>query len=671
MKSTMPLHDVELQRGLHRAVELISTGSPGAASRLLRDLALRRPDSFDILHVWGAAQVQDGRLNEGINLLKRAAELRPTAPAVWVNLAGAYEKAGRLADAAEAFTSALEAEPALVEASYRRTLVLLAMGQVENAQTEAVGFAQRYAINDAAHQAVGLVRMAQGRLEDAVASFRRAIDLNPGNTLARANLGFALGAAGRYAEVVPLLKDVVARQPGHWTALEKLIHARRIVCDWSGLARQEEALLKEVASGRPAVDPDALVYLTDRPELLKRAATSHAERLVPKLPAALRSAAPAAHGRIRLAYIASDVRGNVGVDAMADVLAAHDRSQFEVIGISLAAEDPGGPSGPADRPFDRMIDVHGLSPEMAARRIAGANVTIAVDLAGPTADGMAPVLALRPAHVQVGHLGFAGTSGAQWMDYIIADEHTAPTGEERAFTEQVVRLPDCFFPAARRPMAELPSRTSAGLPEQALILASFNGLRTVSASLFDVWMRLLAGAPDSVLWLGADDPTAIANLRTRAGERGIAPERLVMAPTPASEAEQRSRLAMADLILDTLPRTQPLGLADALWAGVPVLTVAGNSFASRMARSLVANAGLPELAVADMAAYEATAQAFARDPQRLRALKARLVASRDTCALFDVARYTRNLEAAFKLMVHQARQGLRPAGSITVAPQSA
>ncbi len=321
------------------------------------------------------------------------------------------------------------------------------------------------------------------------------------------------------------------------------------------------------------------------------------------------------------------------------------------------------------RAFDRFVDVRRKSDHEVARMLREREIDIAVDLKGFTADCRTGILAHRAAPIQVSYLGYPGTLGAGYVDYVVADPHVVPPGDDVFWTEQVVRLPDCYqVNDATRPIAaRTPTRAEAGLPAAGFVFCSFNNSWKITPDFFAIWMRLVAAVPGSVLWLLDDNPEATANLRRAAPRHGVAPERLVFAPR-LGLADHLARHRLADLFLDTLPCNAHTTASDALWAGLPVLTCSGRALAARAAGSILRAAGLPELVTGDAAAYEALALRLATEPALLAALRARLERNRGSCALFDTDRFRRHLEAAFVAMWERHQRG-EPAAPFAVAPQ--
>jgi predicted O-linked N-acetylglucosamine transferase (SPINDLY family) len=354
------------------------------------------------------------------------------------------------------------------------------------------------------------------------------------------------------------------------------------------------------------------------------------------------------HAKIRLAYLSSDFRSHATAHLMAGVFEQHDKSKFEVIALSSHPNDNSEVRRRISSACDRFINIENLTDREVALLIRATEIDIAVDLHGFADNNRLSVFSARPAPVQVSYLGYPGTLGAAFMDYIIADHVVIPVCNQVHYREKVVYLPHSYQPNdSRRPIPTQPSsRTAVGLPETSFVFCCFNNTRKVTAPIFDVWMRLLCACPGSVLWLFADNPDVINNLRREADARGVAPSRLVFA-APTSHTDHLNRYCLADLFLDTLPYNAHTTGSDALWAGLPVLTCMGNTFSGRVAASLLHAAGLSELVTSSLAEYGELALTLARDPDRLSAIKTTLTLNRGTLPLFDTTRYTRNLEAAF------------------------
>jgi protein O-GlcNAc transferase len=489
--------------------------------------------------------------------------------------------------------------------------------------------------------------MSLGRNEPALANFARALDidaLDPGIWLARAK---ALANLGRLAEATADCQRALAIDSDHIPAQRLAIHARLRACDWSPRDTDENAVRRGLAAGMRLIDPlDCLAMLDSGADNLAAAKLWTIEEYLPDTAPTL----PAPHGarqRIRLAYLSTDFRDHVMGFLMAGVFEHHDKSRFECIGLSLAARDGSATQARIAAALDRMVDLHEVSDTAAANLIRDMQLDILIDLNGHTGNARTGILARRPAPVQVNFLGYPGTMGASYINYLIADRIIVPQSSD-FYSEQILFLADCYQPNdhSRQSADAMPSRESAGLPETGFVFCCFNNNYKITPQIFGIWMRLLRAVDGSVLWLLEDNRLAAANLRREAERRGVSEQRLVFAqrlPQPAHLA----RHALADLFLDTSPYNAHTTASDSLWMGLPIVTCPGNSFQSRVAASILTAAGLPELIASSLADYEGLALGLARDPQTLSRIRAKLAGNRDSCPLFDIARFTRNLEDVY------------------------
>jgi len=368
---------------------------------------------------------------------------------------------------------------------------------------------------------------------------------------------------------------------------------------------------------------------------------------------------PAGH-RLRLGYLSSDFHQHATALLMVEMLEAHDREHFELHAYSYGADDGQDMRARLQRRFEHFSDITALDDAAAARAIHADGIDILIDLKGFTAGTRSALLSYRAAPLQVSFLGYPGTLGGHLCDYLISDRFVTPLDSAADYSEQLACLPNSYQPHGRQAEpGSPPTRAAHGLPAHGLVLCCFNQSYKFTPEMFDIWCRLLAQTQGSVLWL-LGHAQAEGNLRAEAMERGIAPQRLVFAPDCA-QAEHLARLQLADLVLDTSPYNAHTTASDALWAGVPLLTCAGSTFASRVAGSLLHAVGLPELVTHSLQDYEVLGLRLSQEPRRLRALRRKLAAQRLSAPLFDVASYTRSLEALYAAMWQRHVLGLAPA----------
>jgi predicted O-linked N-acetylglucosamine transferase (SPINDLY family) len=497
--------------------------------------------------------------------------------------------------------------------------------------------------------------------EGALQTCRKALGLRPGDPDALYGCGSALAELNRQDEAIAAFQELLRQRPDYPYALGMLVYAQRTACDWRDESAAN-AMVDAIRSNKRATTPLVILTVSDSAaDKLACAQILVRDKFKP-------AAQPLWRGeryrneRIRLAYLSADFCNHpVGI-AMAGVFEHHDRTRFETVGLSYGADDAGAMRARLMKSFDRFIDVRNRSDTEIASLIRDMQTDILVDLTGLTAGARPGILALRPAPVQVNYLGYAGSMGAAYADYILADRVVIPQEQQPFYAEKVVYLPDSYMPHdSRRGIAErTPPRADLGLPEDGFVFASFNNAYKLSRVTFEIWMRLLGAVEGSVLWLPAVNEAARRNLMNEAQARGIAPAQIVFAPRLPAAEDHLARLAAADLFLDTLPYNAHTTASDALWAGLPVLTCKGESFASRVAASLLLGCGLPELIAESLTAYEDKALHLARDSAALHAVKARLRANRKTCSLFDTSRFTGHLERAYRGMWGRAERGEKP-----------
>jgi protein O-GlcNAc transferase len=498
-----------------------------------------------------------------------------------------------------------------------------------------------------------------------------AIDLpdyphDPQDAQAWAIYAARLFSSRRYAQAIEASECSIALDPDSVAAARVGIQARLWTCDWRRREADERRVSEEVEAGRRIVTPFFHRAISNS-EAESLALARLSTRGLKRPTVALCGGERYAHDKIRVAYSSTDFRDHVLSDAMAGCFEHHDRSRFQTTAISLGPDDGSLMRRRIAAAFDRFIDVQAMSDFEVAKLLRELEIDIVVDLNGNSGDCRTGIFTHRPAPVQVSFLGYPGTMGLPFFEYIIADPVVIPHGQRIHYTEQVVYMPHTYMPndRTRHILVKAPSRTDAGLPTTGFVFACHNSEYKITPEVFDTWMRLLKTVDGSILWLKSPNPSAIVNLRREANARGVAPERLVFAPRLTQAKDHLARLQLADLFLDTRPYNAHASACDALWAGVPVVTCLGNTFPGRVAASVLHAIGLPELVTASLAEYEGLAAALALDRDRLATIKAKLMRKRVTEPLFDTRRFTRDLESAYMIMWKRQQDGL-PAASFAV-----
>jgi protein O-GlcNAc transferase len=587
--------------GLHRA------GRLDQAEAAYRQVLRADAGNFPALHMLGFLKAQQGRYDDAITLLNKALKKNPRDAAALGHYAHALMAAQRLGEALAAFDRVLAVQPNNFEALYNRGVILSQM--------------QRPA--------------------EAIAALDRALALQPNIALLHFNRGVVLGELQRHREALESYDRAVALDPASAPALSNRVMTVLNLCDWDRVAQmtQDGSIL--------FAPPLTLLGVTGDKQLQLSRAAAVIRELAPRIPSPLWTGQTYRHDRIRVAYISADMREHAVAFQLAPVVEQHDRARFQVIGISTGLSDDSAIRARLVEGFDRFHDFAALNSDDIARRLREMEIDIAIDLGGHTGFSRLQIFAHRFAPVQASWLGYAGTTGAPFIDYLIGDAVVTPFAHQPFYSEQLVHLPGSFFPALLGRIDTALSRAEVGLPEKGFVFCCFNTAWKISAPVFDVWMRLLAQVPGSVLWLKRTAPDTAANLERAAAARGIDPARLVYAEDAPLEVHL-ARHQLADLFVNTLPYNAHTTAADALGAGLPVLTCEGEAFAGRVAASLLRAAELDEMVTQTLAEYEAKALELAQNPAKIKALKDKL--GKATAPLFDVVRFTRDLEAAYVIM---------------------
>jgi len=585
-----------------------------AAVAVLQDGLRHWPEHAQSHHYLGILHALARRNRQSIEHLRRAVALKPDYVRAWNNLGNALRAEGLLAEARDAFSAAVRLQP-------------------------------DYAI--ALFNLSGVLRQ-QGRFAEAETALRTLLALQPQHRGGLIALGGVLRQLDRLDEAGAVYRQALALDPGSMDARLKLWTTEQAICDWTHFDDLVQALrqrLREPAGTQVA--PFMYLNLPTTPaEQLAAARLWVADRVQAGRPAAP-AFARARGERLRIGYLSSDLRLHPMAALVSELLERHDRSRVEVFAYAYGPDDASAERRRIVAAVDHWRDIADETDARAAQRIRDDRIDVLIDLNGHTRFSRSDIPALRPAALQMSWLGYLGTLGAPWYDYVITDRFVSPPAQQVNFDERFLYLPHSYCPSdtRRAVAARVPGRAECGLPDSGFVFCCFNNIYKILPDVFGIWMRLLREIPGSVLWLVSGHGVAAENLRREARRRDIAPERIVFAGY-VPMAEYLARLRCADLFLDTLPYNAGTTANDALLVGLPLLTCAGETFASRIAGSQLHAVGLPELVTGSLADYEAMALRLAREPGLLGGLRTRLAANSRTHPLFDMAGFTRDFEAA-------------------------
>jgi protein O-GlcNAc transferase len=670
---------------LERIVTLWRSGACPEAERALEALLAAQPHETDALRFRAEIFGATGRTTEAIETWRTLARQHPADAGILRNLGSALLVARAPLEAASVLRAAIDIEPENSRAHNNLGLAQLRVGDLAGAAASletAVSIEPAYAL---AHLNLGLAREASGNRAGAQHSYRQALELDPHLSTARFQLSALMrdadaSAARReeeraleshalnlmtirdYAAAIPILTQLL-ESSAQLNYLEgTLFHCKLQCCDWSAYENTVAALDEQVVRGRPAVLPFSYFVHSDSAARQRQCSQIFAADRHPAQPRQIPPVLQAENGRITIAYLSFDFYEHATAYLIAGLLEAHDRERFTVLAISYGPDDRSAMRLRLHSAVDEFVSVNSFSDLEVAQLLAEHGVQIAVDLKGFTGGARTGILAQRAAPVQVNFLGYPGTMGAPYIDYIIADRHVIPASDRPHYSEQVVELPHCYQPNdPRRPRpVAAPPRESFGLPPQGFVFCCFNNVYKIAPVIFDAWMELLGAVEDSVLWLLEGPAIALANLRSVARARGVRPDRLVFAPH-VSRNQHLPRYLHVDLFLDTWPCNAHTTASDALWMGIPLVTLTGQAFPGRVASSLLHAVGLPELCTTSVAQYTTLALRLARDPQERAALQRHLESVRVHCTLFDSASYCRHLETAYIEMWNRHQRAEPPA----------
>jgi predicted O-linked N-acetylglucosamine transferase (SPINDLY family) len=637
------------------------------AERLLREALKLNPKDDSAQFNFGNVLLGLRRFDDAFAAFGKALDLNPAMAAAHLNRGNILLSRKRFTEAIACFDAAIRIDRSYAEAHCNRGHALEEMKRFDEALVSCETALALSPKNAEFHAARANILHRLKRDEEALIGVSTALSLQPANARFQYNRANLLFELKRFAQSFDAYNKALALEPDLEYAESARLHAKMHLCDWQDFDAEHEHLVLSVESGI-VCQPFPLLAISSSPEVQLRSASVLSKNKYAASERPMWQGERYGHTRIRVAYLSADFAEHAVSTLLAGAFEQHDRKRFETFAISFEPHNPTGLTARVQGSFDHFIDVQGRSDVDVARLLRELEMDIAVDLMGYTKRLRTPIFAFRPAPVQVNYLGYPGTMGADYFDYIIADRLTIPDTQRRFYAEQIAYLPESFQANdSKRTLGNAPvSRTDVGLPENSFVFCSFNSNYKITPPCFEIWMRLLNQVEGSVIWLLGGDKEMERNLRKEAEKRDVDPTRLIFSPRTAY-ASYLARYRLADLFLDTFPFNGGTTASDALWVGLPIITCLGDTFASRMGCSLLHAVGLSELVAGSLVEYEALALKLSRDPDRLAAIKAGLARNRNSHPLFDTVRFTRHLEAAFETMFDRVQQG-KPPSSFTVEP---
>jgi len=663
-----------------------------SAERIARSILRVNSKDLLALQIQGLCLAMQDRAEESVEPFAKAAKIDSKNPELLTNLAKAQYQAELYGDAVQTFEKLNRLTPNQPQVltdlgtSYAK---LRQYDQSKAAYEKAISLDSNYFL---AWSNRGNLYADQGYHVEATTCFERALELNPDYAEAWTNYGNALFDLGRFEQACEAHDQAIVRDANYAEALfnkansltelkrtdlaglnylkafelkpkipfliGELLNSFATACNWESYGKLLPEAMQAVAENKSAVPPFFLLQTPASPALQKQAAQIYIRKYAPYInESKFQSLNKGTYQKIRIGYFSSDFKEHpVGI-IMENLIRLHDRSRFEIYGYFLNNQSNDALEGRLKQLFDSAYELFGLPDQDAHQLVVEHGLDIAIDLNGHTAGARTEIFAQKVAPLQINYLGYAGTLGANFYDYLIADQVAVPQVDVAQYTEKLAYMPNSFFPADTLVQHEdfglMPSRDSQGLPKEGFVFACFNNSYKITPQIFTLWMKLLKQVDDSVLWLSMPSELAMQNLRESARKLGVEPSRLIFASRVPARKDHLGRLRLADLFLDTPHYNAHTTAADALWVGVPLLTQIGETFAGRVAASQLLALGMPELIVSTPEEYFAKALELATQPQLLQEIRAKQWSNRLTTPLFNTKQYVKDLEELFYEMIKQ------------------
>ena len=690
---------------LQKAIQYHKSGQFQKAEYQYKRILGTDPNQPDALHLLGVMAYQTGNLDEAIHLIKKAVQNNPKNPFYYNALGAVFNAQGRHAEALSSYRSALQLDPDYVDAYYNMGNSLQKQGKLD----QAVSSYQQALEIDSNHvdawYNMGNALKNQGKPEQAIESYQQVIERNPGHSNAYNNIGHVFKILGKLDMAITCYQKALESNPHNAEAVVNMGSAfqdlgqfeaardsyskalqsnTQYAAPYAGLAYIMLSLgeLTEITKLKETIctkldmflerDPsrwlDELIYLSpllSLDEKIRNRLTDKMDQTLPAFSTKPRFSFPDSDKKIKIGYVSPDFGDHPISHVLKGVFSEHDRSHFEIFAYSL--NDRSNETSDYYRKIssscDHFMDLSRLSDDDAVNRIAADGISVLVDLAGYMKNARLEIFARRPAPVQIYWLGHGGGLGLSFIDYVIADYIVIPPGEEVLYKEKIIRMPEVYHPADTPAISDSPvHRSDFGLDENATVFCVFNNPQKINTEVFDAWMRILHQVPGSLLWLSNPSQSRglVQNLQNEAQKRGMDPKRLVFAARLPEKSDHFARHRLADLFLDTFSYNASTTAIDALWAGLPIVTRPGKSFYSRICASLLTNVGLADMICGTTQEYEERAISLANDKASLGKLKERLLRNRKTEPLFNIPRFVRHLEKAYKIIWHCIKSDPQP-----------
>ena len=635
-------------------MDLHQKGDLDEAQKIYESILRRDPRNFDALHLLGVLATQRKKFAKAIDLITAAIALNAHNARSFYNLGFAYQESKKFELALIYYEKAISLDPNYYVAHSNKAATLKELNRLEDALSSYNTAIELNPTLADAYSNCAVILQELNRLPEAIQRCNISIDLSPKLALAYFNRGIVFNDLKDFENASNDFNTAIEIKPNYVFVYGLMLHTRMKICDWRDYDQNVNDLFSQIMNGQKATSCFPVLGLSDSLQLQHQAALTYTATMFPpddslgEIPKKNRS------GKIKLGYYSADLHNHATAYLMAELFERHDKSKFELFAFSFGPDTQDEMRTRLLLAFDHFIDVRQQSDKSVAQLSRELGIDIAIDLKGYTTGARPRIFSYRAAPIQVSYLGYPGTLGASYIDYLIADPTLIPPESQAYYSEKIAYLPNSYQVNDRKRVisARNFSKQELGLPDKGFVFCCFNNNFKITPIMLDTWVRILNAVEGSVLWLFEDNAAAGRNLREQAVIRGLDPSRLVFAPR-MNLPDHLARHAAADLFLDTLPCNAHTTASDALWAGLPVLTCTGEAFASRVAASLLNAIELPELVTTNIKDYEDLAIELAQNTEKLKQIREKLARNRLTTALFNTNLFTNNIEALFSLMVEQ------------------
>ena len=648
-----------------KGLELHQAGNLKAAREYYQISLKNNPTNYHTLNYLGILQSQLGNFTESLNIFKKAISVKADDAKLYCNIANIYLQLRELDNAVQYYNKAIKLDPNFFEAHCNLGTALQEYNNKKSLESAIISFNKAIAINSnfyLAYNNRGNVLKDLGKLKDAVDSYNQSLKINPNYAVAHSNLGDVLVRLNEPLLALKSYEKCIEINEEYKFVFGRYLHAKMLACNWKGLQDDLKKLETNINLKKNISPPFDILSLTEIPELQLLATKSYVEFYYPEnnnlgiiIKGKLKK-------KIRIGYFSSDfLHDQHPIPYLTQQLfETHDRKKFEIIAFSLFQNDNGFKSEKLVKSFDKFLNVADKSDKEIAKLSRELNIDIAIDLTGHTGNSRFGIFSYRAAPIQVNFLGYTGTSGSNYIDYIIADENCIPKELKIYYSEKICYLPNCYFPFSTNleQSNKSFSREKLGLPKTSFVFASFNSSYKITPSIFSSWMHILKSTNNSVLWLSNNNEWASNNLKKECIKNSVNSDRIFFSNNNETAANHLERQKNADIMLDTYPYGGHTTTINALWSGLPVLTRMGKTFASRVASSLLSTIELPELITYTQEDYQAKAIELANNTEQLKKIKEKLLKNKSK--IFDTLIFSKHLETAYRKMYEHYQSGLVP-----------